>query len=106
VALPPIKPTLALRVAGSVLTGSMTLQGNTVPIHDGHIDGNRASWKVDVDGHTMAFKGTITNGRRMSGTVTTDWGATYNFTGKKVARIRRFFGLARSQHTSQPSPLN
>jgi hypothetical protein len=104
-----IKPTLTLSQSGLVLTGSMSLDGHTVPIKDGKINGNHVSWKVTVrnqDGTmtTLAFDGTI-DGGTMAGTVDTPWG-TFNFTGKKRAGIGRFFGLARSADSSRPaSPM-
>jgi hypothetical protein len=98
-----IKPTLTLR-GGSAPTGSMSLEGHTVPIYDGTLDGAEVSWKVDIrsqDGTvtTLEFDGKI-SGRTISGMVSTPWGPL-DFTGsKQPAGFSRFFGLARSKDAS------
>ncbi len=99
-----LKPTLTLRVAGSVLTGQMILNGHTVEIYDGKLTGAHVSWKVDINGLVL-FGGTI-NGRAMSGKVRADPYGPYDFTGKQTAgsrRLTRFLGLARSKDASPPS---
>jgi len=53
---------LDLKIAGSVLTGTMTnpdMQGEVKNIHDGMVDGNSFSCKVDFSNAQYLIKGTI-----------------------------------------------
>jgi hypothetical protein len=79
------EPILTLEVAGSVLTGSMSLGDHTVDIYDGEIDGTNASWKASIKkpvSATGSFTGII-DGDTMTGTVTAYWFLSWAFTGTR-----------------------
>ena len=44
------KQTISLQLAsaGTTLTGKMSGSGGSVELFDGHVDGNKASWRADI----------------------------------------------------------
>jgi len=62
------KAVLTLAADGS---GTMAVDAGSTPIKDGHIDGNKASWKTDIQQPmpmTLEFSATV-EGDSMSGSV-------------------------------------
>jgi hypothetical protein len=62
---------LALASAGTTLTGKMSGSGGSVELFDGHVEGNKASWKADIKKPmpiTLEFSVTV-DGAEMSGSV-------------------------------------
>ena len=62
---------LTLQSSGTELTGTMEQGGDSVPIKNGKVDGDKASWDVDVTKPmplTLSFEGTE-NGDMMNGNV-------------------------------------
>jgi hypothetical protein len=62
---------LELASAGTTLTGKMSGSGGSVELFDGHVEGNKASWKADIKKPmpiTLEFSVTV-DGAEMSGSV-------------------------------------
>ena len=62
---------LTLQQDGTELTGSMEQGGDTVPVKNGKVDGDKATWDVDVTKPmplTLSFEGTE-GGNGLSGNV-------------------------------------
>jgi len=54
--------TLSLKSEGTALTGEQSADGSTSAIHDGSVDGDSVSWKVDVTkpmSLTVSFRGKV-----------------------------------------------
>lgn len=65
------KPTLNLTTDGTNLTGSMAGDQGTLPLEEGKVDGDNASWKASLTqpmAITLEFSCTVT-GDEISGTV-------------------------------------
>ena len=79
--------TVDLHTDGSALTGEQSGDGQTGPIYDGKVDGDRVSWKVDVT-HPMKlkihFEGTI-DGDSISGTAKAGMFPTMKFSGSRAS---------------------
>ncbi len=63
--------TLTLEQSGDALTGTMEQGGDSTPIKNGKVDGDTASWDVDVAKPmplTLSFEGTLT-GDKINGPV-------------------------------------
>ena len=61
--------TLTLASDGATLTGEQSADGSSTPIHDGSVDGDSVSWKVDVTkpmALTVSFRGKV-EGDKISG---------------------------------------
>jgi hypothetical protein len=62
--------TVELQSDGGALTGTQSGNGESGPIYDGSLDGDRATWKVDITrplALTVTFEATI-SGDSISGT--------------------------------------
>jgi hypothetical protein len=62
--------TVELVADGSNLTGTQSGNGESGPIYDGHVDGDTASWKVDITRPmplTVSFTATV-DGESIAGT--------------------------------------
>ena len=77
---------LQLASAGAMLTGKMSGSDGSVEIFDGHVDGNRASWKADITQPmplTLEFSVTV-DGAGMSGSVKLGMFGDAQLTGKRA----------------------
>ena len=65
------KGTATLKTDGGSLTGTLAGAQGTIELRDGQVDGNSASWKVDITqpmAITLEFSATV-DGDEMSGSV-------------------------------------
>ena len=65
------KALLTLSAEGAALTGTMAVDAGSTAIKDGKIDGNKVSWKTDIQQPmpmTLEFEATV-SGDSMSGNV-------------------------------------
>jgi hypothetical protein len=77
---------LQLASAGTTLTGKMSGSGGSVDLFDGHVDGNRASWKADIKqpmALTLEFSVAV-DGAEMSGSVKLGMFGDAPLTGKRA----------------------
>jgi hypothetical protein len=77
---------LQLASAGTTLTGKMSGSGGSVEHFDGHVDGNKASWKADITqpmSLTLEFSVTV-DGAGMSGSVKLGMFGDAPLTGKRA----------------------
>jgi hypothetical protein len=77
---------LQLASAGTTLTGKMSSSGDSVDLFDGHVDGNRASWKADIKQPmplTLEFSVAV-DGAGMSGSVKLGMFGNASLTGKRA----------------------
>ena len=78
--------TLELASDGSSLTGTQSGNGESGPIYDASVDGNTASWKVDITkpmSLTVAFSATV-DGDTISGSAKAGMLMRASFTGTRV----------------------
>jgi hypothetical protein len=80
--------TISLQRASAVttLTGKMSGSGGSVELLDGHVDGNKASWKADITQPmplTLEFSVTV-DGAGMSGSVKLGMFGDAPLTGKRA----------------------
>jgi hypothetical protein len=77
---------LQLASAGTKLTGKMSGSSGSVELFDGHVDGNKASWKADIQqpmALTLEFSVTV-DGGGMSGSVKLGMFGDAPLTGKRA----------------------
>ena len=77
--------TLSATTDGSTLKGSQIVDGNSVEIFDGMVNGNELSWKVSIPEPlpmTLEFNGTV-NGDELSGSVTLGAFGSSSFSGTR-----------------------
>ena len=78
--------TLSVKAEGTVLTGSQAGEGNSAEIFDGHVNGDKISWKVAITNPmllTLEFSGTV-QGDNISGTVAFGALGSSSFTGTRA----------------------
>jgi hypothetical protein len=80
--------TISLQLAstGTTLTGKMSGAGGSVELFDGHVDGDKASWKADITqpmALTLEFSVTV-DGAAMSGSVKLGMFGDAPLTGKRA----------------------
>jgi hypothetical protein len=80
--------TLVAKASGGALTGTQTGRDGSKAqaIHDGAVDGNEASWSLDITSPmpmTLEFKGTV-NGDAISGSVKLGMFGEASFTGARA----------------------
>jgi hypothetical protein len=77
---------LELASAGTTLTGKMSGSGGSVELFDGHVEGNKASWRADITKPmplTLEFSVTV-DGAEMSGSVKLGMFGDAPLTGKRA----------------------
>jgi hypothetical protein len=77
---------LALKSAGSDLSGTQSADGNATDIFDGAVKGNDVSWKVKITNPmplTLEFTGNV-DGNSMSGRVSAGMIGSWNFAGTRA----------------------
>ena len=77
---------LELASAGTTLTGKLSGSSGSVELFDGHVDGNRASWKANITQPmplTLEFSVTV-DGAEMSGRVKLGMFGDAPLTGKRA----------------------
>jgi hypothetical protein len=77
---------LELASTGTTLTCRLSGSGGSVEVFDGHVDGNKASWKADIRKPvplTLEFSVTV-DGAGMSGTVKLGMFGDAPLTGKRA----------------------
>jgi hypothetical protein len=77
---------LQLASAGTTLTGEVSGPDGSVELFDGHVDGNKASWKADIQQPmplTLEFSVTV-DGDGMSGSVKLGMFGDAPLTGKRA----------------------
>ncbi|HEY7965605.1 MAG TPA: hypothetical protein VID68_01120 [Solirubrobacteraceae bacterium] len=79
--------TVELRTDGTALTGEQSGDGQSGPIYDGKVDGDRVSWKVDVTHPmklTIHFEGSV-EGDSISGKAKAGMFPSMKFSGSRGA---------------------
>lgn len=79
------KATLTVTSAGGTLTGSQSADGQTGDIYDGTVNGDDASWKVDITSPmsmTLEFTGKVA-GDALSGSMSAGMYGSWPFTGTR-----------------------
>lgn len=77
---------LELKAEGSTLTGTQAADGQSGPLQDGTVDGNKVSWKVDITNPmplTLTFTGTV-DGDKISGDADTGTFGSFPFSGSRA----------------------
>jgi hypothetical protein len=78
--------TLALKAAGSTLTGTQGAEGDTAEIFDGTANGDDVAWKVSITNPmplTLEFTGTV-SGDSISGEMGIGPMGSFPFTGTRA----------------------
>ena len=78
--------TVELRSEGTALTGEQSGDGQSGPIYDGKVDGDRVSWKVDVTrpmSLTIHFEGSV-DGDSISGSAKAGMFPKMKFSGSRA----------------------
>ena len=78
--------TLVAQTSGGVLTGTQSGPDGSMPIQDGAINGDEASWSVNITSPmpmTLQFNGTV-DGDAMSGSVKLGMFGEAKFTGARA----------------------
>ena len=79
--------TVELASDGASLTGTQSGNGESGPIYDGSLDGDVATWKVDITrplSMTVTFTATPCNGDSISGTAAAGMFPPSPFTGSRA----------------------
>jgi hypothetical protein len=77
---------LDLKADGAALTGTQSADGQSGPIQDGSVEGNKVSWKVDITNPmplTLTFTGTV-DGDKISGDADTGTFGSFPFSGSRA----------------------
>jgi hypothetical protein len=77
---------LELKADGSALSGTQSADGQSGPIQDGSVDGNKVSWKVDITNPmplTLTFTGNV-DGDKISGDADTGTFGSFPFSGSRA----------------------
>jgi hypothetical protein len=77
---------LDLKADGSSLSGTQSADGQSGPIQDGSVDGNKVSWKVDITNPmplTLTFSGNV-DGDKISGDADTGTFGSFPFSGSRA----------------------
>jgi hypothetical protein len=77
---------LELKADGSALSGTQSADGQSGPIQDGSVDGNKVSWKVDITNPmplTLTFTGNV-DGEKISGDADTGTFGSFPFSGSRA----------------------
>lgn len=78
--------TLQFSAEGKTLKGTQSEGSASTPIADGTVDGNKVSWKVDIDNPmpmTLTFTGTV-DGDKISGEADTGTFGAFPFSGSRA----------------------
>ena len=78
--------TLEVKSAGGKLTGTQTAEDTSQPIDNGKVNGDEASWSVDITSPmpmTLSFNGAVA-GDSLSGTVRLGAFGESTFTGERA----------------------
>lgn len=77
---------LEFKTDGSTLSGTQSADGQSGPLQDPTIDGNKVSWKVDITNPmpmTLTFTGTV-DGDKISGDADTGTFGAFPFSGSRA----------------------
>jgi hypothetical protein len=81
------KANLDLKSDGAGLSGTQTAQGNTQPLANGKVDGNKLSWSANITSPmpmTLEFNGAV-EGDKLSGSVKAGAFGSFPFSGSRSA---------------------
>jgi len=77
---------LEFKAEGGKLVGTQSADGQSGPLLDGTVDGNKVSWKVDITNPmplTLTFSGTV-DGDKISGDADTGTFGAFPFSGSRA----------------------